>query len=208
MDYKAKKSTCADCGKTIDGKSRSYCKACKSVRARKYRKNHTATIEEQIRANARSYAKTYARRGIIEKTGVCRNCQTSVRVEFHHHDYSKPLEVIELCQDCHRGVHNGTVTLEGVAPACFTDIEIRPKKEVCACGNALRPNQQTCKSCHAGYMRTHRRGRRACRPSTFHFAEPDRPCTYWSNGDHIVADGVCRCGMRIRVVQINAQGAA
>lgn len=32
-------------------------------------------------------------------------------------------------------------------------------------------------------------------PATFHFAEPGKPCPYWTNGNHIVAvDGSCRCG--------------
>jgi hypothetical protein len=35
---------------------------------------------------------------------------------------------------------------------------------------------------------------RKCCPATFHFEEPGNPCAYWSNGAHIVNDGVCRCG--------------
>lgn len=31
-------------------------------------------------------------------------------------------------------------------------------------------------------------------PTTFHFAEPGKPCSYWGNGNHIVSEGKCRCG--------------
>jgi hypothetical protein len=33
----------------------------------------------------------------------CSKCGSTVRVEAHHHDYSKPLEVGWLCFTCHRG---------------------------------------------------------------------------------------------------------
>jgi hypothetical protein len=32
------------------------------------------------------------------------------------------------------------------------------------------------------------------KPAVFRFRDPDNACEYWSGGEHIVADGVCRCG--------------
>jgi hypothetical protein len=38
-------------------------------------------------------------------------------------------------------------------------------------------------------------------PAVFHFAVPGKPCSYWTNGNHIVADGVCRCGMKFLLAE-------
>lgn len=35
---------------------------------------------------------------------------------------------------------------------------------------------------------------RIMRPVTFRFLDPASPCSYWTGGAHIVADGKCRCG--------------
>jgi hypothetical protein len=35
----------------------------------------------------------------------------------------------------------------------------------------------------------------------FRFREAGYPCIYWSNGEHIVADGVCRCGVRFVIMR-------
>jgi hypothetical protein len=35
----------------------------------------------------------------------CEGCQTTDRVQAHHHDYSKPLEVRWLCRKCHGKEH-------------------------------------------------------------------------------------------------------
>lgn len=39
-------------------------------------------------------------------------------------------------------------------------------------------------------------------PAVFHFAIPGQPCGYWSNGNHIVADGVCRCGKKFLLAEV------
>lgn len=65
---------------------------------RNYRANHRLTPEQKRRANARGYAKVYLRRGKLSK----RPCHCGKRkVEMHHRDYSKPLEVVWLCRTHH-----------------------------------------------------------------------------------------------------------
>jgi len=44
--------------------------------------------------------------GKVERPGVCSLCgKASDRIHGHHPDYSKPLEVIWLCESCHKVVH-------------------------------------------------------------------------------------------------------
>lgn len=43
--------------------------------------------------------------------------------------------------------------------------------------------------------------RKIVSPDTFHFAVPGQPCPYWTNGNHIVADGACRCGRKFLLAE-------
>lgn len=83
------------CGKCSDGWR--YCQDCRNLYARRNRKPHHALSDEQRRrANARSYANVYLRRGKIERL-PCEICG-SPDSEMVHEDYSKPLEVRWLCK--------------------------------------------------------------------------------------------------------------
>lgn len=45
--------------------------------------------------------------GLIEKPDYCYGCgctSSESRIEAHHHDYSKPLDIIWLCRKCHAQV--------------------------------------------------------------------------------------------------------
>lgn len=44
---------------------------------------------------------TAIRNGTIVRKQVCDMCGKEKKTECHHPDYSKPLEVIHLCKDCH-----------------------------------------------------------------------------------------------------------
>jgi hypothetical protein len=67
-----------------------------------YKKIQVERYPEKIRARQRIY---YHKKAGNIIPGVCENCRTDKRIEAHHPDYENPLEVIWLCVDCHREVH-------------------------------------------------------------------------------------------------------
>ena len=63
--------------------------------------------EARRRANARSYAKVYLRRGKLQR-GPCAVSGCQEKAQMHHPDYSKPLKVTWLCRAHHLAVHAKT----------------------------------------------------------------------------------------------------
>lgn len=71
---------------------------------RRNRPKHSDLSEEmRLRANARSYANVYLRRGKLKKK-PCERCGDP-KVQMHHEDYSQPLQVKWLCRKCHLQLH-------------------------------------------------------------------------------------------------------
>ena len=83
-------------------------------RVRKYREENIENIfETRMRMceknpsqkNAREAVSLAIQLGYIEKPDHCLGCGrpgSESRVTAHHHDYSKPLEVVWVCSKCHR----------------------------------------------------------------------------------------------------------
>ena len=68
-----------------------------------YDKNHRR--REPLKDAARNMITTALRHGMLERPLNCTKCQAKGRIEGHHPDYMKPLDVIWLCQSCHRTIH-------------------------------------------------------------------------------------------------------
>lgn len=60
---------------------------------------------EPEKYNARNIVNYAVKSGKLEKSTTCSVCQSEGRIEGHHPDYSKPLEVVWLCVICHREEH-------------------------------------------------------------------------------------------------------
>lgn len=103
------------------------CSRCHAEYMREYRKKHRVdkpprertpgtsydalSDEQRKRANARSYAKVYLRRGKLIKK-PCVWCGDP-NVEMHHPNYDEPLKVVWLCRKCHVDHHGYGVRESG-----------------------------------------------------------------------------------------------
>lgn len=74
--------------------------------------NPGSELETRIRAceknpskyNSHKAVEAAIRAGVVSRPDVCSGCgctSSEHRIEAHHHDYSKPLDVIWLCTPCH-----------------------------------------------------------------------------------------------------------
>ena len=59
----------------------------------------------QIKVIARRMLYNALRRGDVEKRKDCEKCHSKGKIQGHHCDYSKPLEVNWLCRPCHNEWH-------------------------------------------------------------------------------------------------------
>lgn len=101
--YKRGKTQCSRCERPRAKGSR-YCREHVNLYRRLTRPKHgELSAEDRARANARSYANVYQRRGKLQPQ-PCKRCGAA-KAEKHHKDYSKPLEVEWLCRKCHLAEH-------------------------------------------------------------------------------------------------------
>ena len=125
------------------GKRQSMCRSCFSrynkaryasdrerfkADVRKYRAaNPENVLETRLRTNAKFPTKQNAQKcvdaalkcGAIVRPSVCWGCGCSSeehRIEAHHHDYARPLDVIWLCTPCHRQMDARRRIREGLKP--------------------------------------------------------------------------------------------
>jgi hypothetical protein len=63
-----------------------------------------ARRNREKRAAWRAVSKTL-REGTLSKPERCESCDAAVRLNGHHDDYDKPLEVAWLCPLCHKATH-------------------------------------------------------------------------------------------------------
>lgn len=122
----ARTGQCFKCGLESDAEGlfvkrrfgRPYCRACRNKdqstwRAKQPapRRRNPAPERAAVKRYAQKHPERHAawtavllalRKGKLIKPTNCQRCSQVMRLEGHHHDYSKPLEVEWLCRKCHR----------------------------------------------------------------------------------------------------------
>ncbi len=89
--------------------------------------NPKKVLETRLKTNAKHPTKQNARKcveaalacGEIARPDVCWGCGCSSdehRIEAHHHDYARPLDVTWLCTPCHRQMDARRRVHEGLKP--------------------------------------------------------------------------------------------
>lgn len=89
------------------GKQR-YCLSCHNAYMRMTRPSYSQFTElQRLKANCRSYLNTYVKRGKITKPECCQfpDCKET-KIQAHHDDYTKPLDVIWYCESHHIFTHS------------------------------------------------------------------------------------------------------
>ena len=72
----------------------------------KYEKSlkiHKENNLEKVRA--RKILNYHVNVGNMTKPIFCSNCQEKTKIEAHHENYLKPLDIIWLCRQCHKLIH-------------------------------------------------------------------------------------------------------
>jgi hypothetical protein len=71
-----------------------------------YKEQHRKSVAKNIKNNKeKQKARKEAIKLGLPTSGQCSMCEQDGRLEKHHEDYSKPLEVVLLCSTCHKNLH-------------------------------------------------------------------------------------------------------
>jgi hypothetical protein len=98
---------------TADAYNKKYYQDHKGERVA-YNKAYNALHKTEIIVYNKAHSKEYKARyimnraisrGMLIKPEVCSNCNQGGKIEGHHEDYDKPLEVTWLCVQCHNLHH-------------------------------------------------------------------------------------------------------
>lgn len=84
-----------------------YLRAYKEENREKIREAQKRYREKnRDKVNAQAKLNYYIQKGDITRPMECSMCErASDKIEAHHSDYSKPLDVMWLCEKCHKKVH-------------------------------------------------------------------------------------------------------
>lgn len=98
---------CKECSRDYYYKHRKKrLKETKFFTSDKYKKFNRERVRKYYKRNPLKYKARYTVRnaivsGKIIKPKICSVCGSNSKIEAHHNDYRKPLEIIWLCKICH-----------------------------------------------------------------------------------------------------------
>lgn len=72
---------------------------------KKWNENQKSLEDYARKHRAHCLLNKYIGQGKIIKPERCQICDSKRKIEGHHHDYDKPLEVIWVCRACHAAIH-------------------------------------------------------------------------------------------------------
>lgn len=84
-------------------------KAVSLKSSRRYRKNNPNAYKAQCIVN------NSIRDGKLIGHSACEKCDSEIKIEAHHCDYTKPLDVMWLCRSCHNKWHRHNKPIYGEA---------------------------------------------------------------------------------------------
>lgn len=82
------------------------------ARKRKHRQEHHDEIlqkQKEYRERNKIKIRAHNLASSIPLGHQCSLCGSTENLERHHPDYSKPLEIVTLCESCHRRIHRSVV---------------------------------------------------------------------------------------------------
>ena len=86
--------------------SRKYTEANREkINEKKRKKNSEDRVHATIEGRARKQVWNATKKGILTRPKRCQMCSVECKLEAHHADYNRPLEVIWVCRLCHGGIH-------------------------------------------------------------------------------------------------------
>lgn len=94
---------CSGCKIIKENEKSKYCRKCKALYMRRWRKLNPLTKEQRFKNTVRSKTRMRIKRGLLIEF-PCEICGEK-RVEAHHDDYNKPYCVRWLCLAHHREHH-------------------------------------------------------------------------------------------------------
>lgn len=93
---------------------RHECPECNRTRCARWRRNNPGRMYEIVRRStlrqphkqrARMAVHQAVMSGRLQRPFFCPVCSLTARVEAHHSDYSRPLDVLWMCRQCHARLH-------------------------------------------------------------------------------------------------------
>ena len=114
-NWEAIRKRCNERNKTPEYRNQSNERARKWQKANKEKVNATIKRGRERnpkKANATQHIFWALKLGVIKRPDFCEKCEEKTKLQAHHDDYEKPLEVRWLCKICHNHEHGKLLDID------------------------------------------------------------------------------------------------